>query len=142
MRAFWRVSCSSDFFLRPYLKSERQLQQEMKSGHPSTLKLIRRKIAMRNPSGLHLKPASELSRISLACNVKVTMSTGSGRADVSSIFELLILGVMAGDIMELSAHGQGAADALDAICAFLETYNEGAITGTASGGDDFESRAA
>jgi phosphocarrier protein len=106
------------------------------------LKVISRKIPMRNRAGLHLQPASELSRISLAHDVKIVLMTGNGHADVSSIFELLILGVMAGDVMELSAQGHGAADALDAVCAFLEAYNNAAMTCTASGGDDFETRAA
>jgi phosphotransferase system HPr (HPr) family protein len=114
----------------------------MTTGNETTLKVISRKIPMRNPFGLHLQPASELSRISLTHDVQIVLRTDKGHADVSSIFELLILGVMAGDIVELSAHGHGAAGALDAICDFLQAHNDAAITGTAPGGDGFESCAA
>lgn len=97
---------------------------------------------MRNRRGLHLHPASELSRIALTHGAEVIMLTDSGRADVSSIFELLILGVMVGDIMELSAYGESAADALEAVCGFLEAHNDTDSICSLSGGDEITSRAA
>lgn len=106
------------------------------------MKTLTRKIHMRNQLGLHLRPASEISRMALAYEAKITLLKSSDSADIHSIFDILILGVMCGDPLELSAVGHDAEDALNEIGGFLESYRDIEIQGKAPPKCDRDSRAA
>lgn len=97
---------------------------------------------MRNQLGLHLRPASEISRIALSYEAKITLLKSSDSADIHSIFDILILGVMYGDTLELSAVGRDAEDALNEISEFLESYKDIEIQSKVPPPCDLDSRAA
>ena len=104
--------------------------------------MFTRKILMQNRLGLHLRPASEISRIAFTYDAKITLFKSHDRADVRSIFDILILEVRSGDLLELSAIGHDAENALEEICGFLESYRDIEITRTGCAACDIDSRAA
>jgi len=72
---------------------------------------------VRNPQGMHLRPATEFARTaqSSGCRVRVSVHSGaaaSAGADGSSVLELAMLGVSQGTTLRISAEGPGAAAAV------------------------------
>ena len=73
---------------------------------------------MTNPQGLHLRPATEFARRSLAsgCRVRVTVvADGGTTADGSSVLELAMLGVSQGVTLRIEAEGPDARGAVQAL---------------------------
>lgn len=85
---------------------------------------IRRKISFKNKQGLHIKPAAAVAKLARSFEAEITICKDENRADVRSIFELLILGVMHGDPLEISAVGHDAEAAVDAISEFLHSHTD------------------
>jgi phosphocarrier protein len=80
-----------------------------------------RTVTIASSVGLHARPASLFVQAATATGLPVTV----GRPDEDSVDARSILGVMAlgakhGEAVVLSAEGNGADDALDALVALLE----------------------
>ena len=88
------------------------------------MKTLCRPLVMENRHGLHMRPAAEIARIAAQYDSEIHLSKAEGRADVRSIFELMILGVGHGDALVLHAAGHDAQEALDAIGSFLDSYRD------------------
>lgn len=72
--------------------------------------------------GLHARPAGIFIEAVKAQGVPVKIALGDGPAvDASSILMLMTLGASNGDVVTLTAEGEGADAALDALVAVLET---------------------
>jgi phosphocarrier protein HPr len=72
-------------------------------------------------SGLHARPAAVFVKAAAEQPVKVTIRKPDGEpVDASSILSIMTLGVEQGDQVILSADGDHADDALDALVALLE----------------------
>jgi len=70
--------------------------------------------------GLHGRPAAIVVRTAAAQPVRVKISTGQRPpVDASSIIAVLALGAHGGDTVTVTADGDGADDALDAMVAVL-----------------------
>ena len=85
---------------------------------------INRKIIIKNRLGLHMRLAAEVSRIVHQFDSEIKIIKSDAVASARSIFDLLILGVMHGDSVKLSAIGHDAREALDAVHTFLTTYRD------------------
>ena len=76
-------------------------------------------LAVRNPSGLHARPAAEFVRLaaSFAADVRLAnVSRDAGAwADAKSILDVLSLGVSAGNEIRVRAEGPDAEHALQAL---------------------------
>ena len=89
-------------------------------------------VVVRNPSGLHARPASEFvakaksfqSKISISApqeNEKYSRSGDEAEPkNAKSIIILLTLGVGQGEAVELQADGPDAQQAVDALAALIE----------------------
>ena len=106
------------------------------------MEIVNRKIQMRNQFGLHLRLASDISRIANMYDADITILKDDYSADVRSIFDLLILGAMTDDLLVVSAVGKDAGKALNTICDFLESYSDLEAMIKAPRRVDFESYAA
>lgn len=104
------------------------------------MKRVCRKINIQNQLGLHMRPAAGVSEIAQAFDAEITLVKANDSADARSIFDLLVLGVLHGDLVELSAVGQDAEAAMDAISEFLSTYTDVVMPRDMSG--EIESSAA
>ena len=88
------------------------------------MKQISCRMVMKNRTGLHMRLAAEVSRIVHQFDAEIRIIKADAAASARSIFDLLILGVMHGDALHLSAVGHDAEEALDALYGFLNTYRD------------------
>jgi phosphocarrier protein HPr len=80
-----------------------------------------RKVAVASQSGLHARPAAVFVKAAAEQPTKVTIRKPDGDpVDASSILSIMTLGGEQGDEVILSADGQHADAALDALVALLE----------------------
>ena len=80
-------------------------------------------VVVRNPSGLHARPAALFVRTAGQFGSKVTVANpaaGKGPVDAKSILSVLTLGVSSGTEIEVSAEGDDAEAALAAIREAVE----------------------
>ncbi|MCK2029189.1 phosphoenolpyruvate--protein phosphotransferase [Microbacterium galbinum] len=97
-----------------------------------------RRVLVRNPQGLHARPAALIAEASGGVDVRLRRLPDGPEAAAASLSRLLILGARQGDEIEISAQGPDAADALDRIAAlFDDGFGEGTDglpeTGTGTG---------
>ena len=81
-------------------------------------------VVVRNPSGLHARPAALFVRTAGKFGSKITIgnaSAGKGPVDAKSILSVLTLGVSSGTEIEVSAEGDDAEAALAAIREAVES---------------------
>ncbi len=104
------------------------------------MKRIEQTIIYNKPFGLHMRPASIVAGIARSYGSEVTFSLAGDRADACSIFELLILGIKHGDLVEISVVGHDAAAAMDALLEFLDSCSDAENTNIP--GEDFNTFAA
>jgi phosphotransferase system HPr (HPr) family protein len=81
-------------------------------------------LTVRNPSGLHARPAALFVRTAGAFRSQIRLtntSRGTGPGDAKSILAVLGLGVSSGHEIELVADGDDAQAALDALRELVES---------------------
>ncbi|MFD5215965.1 HPr family phosphocarrier protein [Microbacterium sp. NPDC058345] len=83
--------------------------------------VLRRRVAIAVPDGVHARPVAELVRLAQAHSAPVTLSTDAGeRVDLTSILALMDLGLLPGDEVTLEvADAPGAAVLLDSLVAVI-----------------------
>ena len=82
------------------------------------------RVVVRNPSGLHARPAALFVRTAGQFGSKITVgnpATGKGPVDAKSILSVLTLGVSSGTEIEVAADGDDAEAALAAIREAVES---------------------
>jgi phosphotransferase system HPr (HPr) family protein len=82
------------------------------------------RVVVRNPSGLHARPAALFVRTAGQFGSKITIGNplaGKGPVDAKSILSVLTLGVSSGTEVEVSAEGDDAEAALAAIREAVES---------------------
>jgi phosphotransferase system HPr (HPr) family protein len=82
------------------------------------------RLVVRNPSGLHARPAALFVRTAGQFGAKVTVAhpaAGKGPVDAKSILSVLTLGISSGTEIEVSAEGDDADAALAAIRGAVES---------------------
>ncbi len=72
-------------------------------------------ITIRNPSGLHARPASIIVEHVKSTGASVTIQKGDKTANAGSILSVLTLGASTGDEVTVTSEGEGAADAMTFI---------------------------
>ena len=87
--------------------------------------IITRNVTVRNPQGLHARPADLLVREASRHQATITLEKNGYRVDCKSILSLLTLGAECGTEMALSAEGVDAEQAVAMIadlfdCGFYE----------------------
>lgn len=76
---------------------------------------------LRNPLGLHARPAAELARRVAAFDAKVTVGRpGTAGTDASSAVAVVAQGMRGQDEVEITASGAEARQAVDAVVAMIE----------------------
>jgi len=79
-----------------------------------------RTVAVASAVGLHARPAALLTSAVTDSGLDVTLALGGGEpVDAGSILEVMTLGAGHGDLVTLSADGDGADAVLDGLVALL-----------------------
>ncbi|MCG6656471.1 HPr family phosphocarrier protein [Halomonas campisalis] len=79
-----------------------------------------RKLTLTNKRGLHARAATRLVQCCQPFSARVTVTRGSQIADAANIMSLLMLAAPNGTELTVSAEGEDADAALDAIEALFE----------------------
>ncbi|MGS2619982.1 HPr family phosphocarrier protein [Micromonospora sp. LZ34] len=82
--------------------------------------VLERRVTVASKAGLHARPAARLAEAAAAQATPVTISRdGVHKVDATSVLGLMTLGAGFGDEVVLTAQGEGADDALDALVVLL-----------------------
>ena len=80
-----------------------------------------RQVAIGSSVGLHARPASLFVQAATATGIAVTIAKEGGNpVDARSILGVMALGAKNGEVVTLTAEGDGADAALDSLVALLE----------------------
>lgn len=72
-----------------------------------------------DPLGMHARPAAALAGVVSGFRSRVTVTNGSAHADAASTISLMSLNIRQGSTVSVSAEGEDAAEALQAVKDFL-----------------------
>ena len=81
---------------------------------------IERSATLRNPLGLHARPAGAVVRALADLDAQVRIVTDAGAADASSLLSLVGLGATGGDEVRVAGSGADAETAVDRILAMIQ----------------------
>ena len=87
---------------------------------PAAATAVTGAVVVRNPQGMHLRPATEFARLALSSGCRVRVRTAGSDVNGASVLELAMLGVTQGMTLEIAAEGPGAEAALRALVALVE----------------------
>ena len=78
-----------------------------------------RTVVVASSHGLHARPAALFTQTAAQAGIPVTLAKGDRSVDATSILGVISLGIDHGDEVVLTADGEGAGEALDALEALL-----------------------
>ena len=81
--------------------------------------LIKKKVKIKNPQGLHARPASIFVRIANGFESDITVQRGAEKVNGKSIMGLLMLAASEGSVVEIEASGADAEKAIQTLEKFL-----------------------
>lgn len=79
------------------------------------------KVQVKNPTGLHLRPAGNLCKEALKYKSMVTFNFNGGTANAKSVLSVLGACVKCGDEIELVCEGEDEEEALETLTSFIES---------------------
>lgn len=82
--------------------------------------MLQEKVIVKNPSGLHLRPAGLLCKEAMKFKAQITFETRSGISNAKSVLSVLGACVKCGDEIELICDGEDEAEAMDRIRSLIE----------------------
>lgn len=81
-----------------------------------------RTVTVASSVGLHARPASLFAQAAVKVGLPVTLTSAAGKSvNAASILGVLSLGIGHGEVVTLSAEGDGAEEALDTLAEVLNT---------------------
>lgn len=78
-------------------------------------------VVVRNPMGLHARPAAALVKLANQFTCEIWLSRGTTRSNAKSIMGVLLLAAPHGTTLQVDADGDDSAAAVAAFAAFFET---------------------
>lgn len=84
-----------------------------------------RSIEITNKRGLHARASAKFVTLASTHSVEVTVEKDGSSVTATSIMGLMMLGAAKGDTITISAHGDGAHEAVEALTALVaEKFGE------------------
>lgn len=83
-----------------------------------------KEITIKNPTGLHARPASQLVMECKKFEAEITLTRDDKTANAKSIMSIMAMAIMGGDKIAVSAEGADADAAVEAISTFLESLED------------------
>ena len=81
-------------------------------------------IVIQNPTGLHARPAAQLSALCKSFPNTITLTSGERKANPKSIFSLLSGCFVKGDTVRVGVEGENAQEVAEKIAAFIQTLED------------------
>ena len=82
--------------------------------------MVSKKVTIKNPTGLHLRPAGELCKTAMQFKAKITFSFEGGTSNAKSVLSVLGACVKSGDEIELTCEGDDEEEALKKMVEAIE----------------------
>ena len=82
--------------------------------------MVSKKVTIKNPTGLHLRPAGELCKTAMQIKAKITISFEGGTSNAKSVLSVLGACVKSGDEIELICEGEDEEEALKKMVEAIE----------------------
>ena len=82
--------------------------------------MVNKKVTVKNPTGLHLRPAGILCNEAMKYQSQVTFSYDGGLANAKSVLSVLGACVKCGDEIEIMCEGADEQEALDNLVAAID----------------------
>jgi phosphocarrier protein len=83
-----------------------------------------RRVVVREPNGLHMRPAESVARTAMRFEATITLTQGDHRVDAKSIFDLITLAAEEGTELDLRAEGSDADAAAETLATLFENKFE------------------
>jgi phosphocarrier protein HPr len=83
--------------------------------------LVSRSIVIRNPQGLHARPAQLLAQLATTYEARIELIRDAQRVDAKSILNLLTLAATQGTVLTLEVQGKDAAEAAEQISKLVDS---------------------
>lgn len=83
--------------------------------------MVSQKVTIKNPTGLHLRPAGLFCKTAMQYQCKITFSFRDTTANAKSVLSVLGACVKAGDVIELICDGEDEKEALRDMVELVET---------------------
>ncbi|MGL1957005.1 MAG: HPr family phosphocarrier protein [Colwellia sp.] len=80
---------------------------------------VSKELTIKNKLGLHARAATKLAQVSLQYKAKVTVELNEKKADADSIMALMLLAGGQGKLVNITAQGEDAQQALTAVCQLI-----------------------
>jgi len=78
-------------------------------------------VVVNNRSGLHARPAAELSRLAASLSSAITIRAGEKAVNAASVLSLMAAAIKQGETLTVEADGEDAAADVAAIVAAIES---------------------
>lgn len=82
--------------------------------------MVSKKVTIKNPTGLHLRPAGELCKTAMQFKAKITFPFEGGTSNAKSVLSVLGACVKSGDEIELICEGEDEEEALKKMVEAIE----------------------
>ena len=83
--------------------------------------MVRKTITIKNPTGLHLRPAGLMCKTAMEFKCQITLQIGNYSASAKSVLGVLGACVKCGDEVELLCDGVDEEVALDTLVALIDS---------------------
>lgn len=83
--------------------------------------MVSQKVVIKNPTGLHLRPAGILCKEAMQYKAHITFRYRDNIANAKSVLSVLGACIKSGDEIELICEGEDETEALKAIVAVIES---------------------
>ena len=83
--------------------------------------MVSQKVTVKNPSGLHLRPAGILCKEAMKYKSLITFNYSDGTANAKSVLSVLGACVKCGDEIEIFCEGTGEKEALEGLITSIES---------------------
>lgn len=86
--------------------------------------MLKAKVTVKNRTGIHARPAAELTKLAKQFKSRVLLKNGLKMADCASIMSLLAMEAVDGTELEITAEGDDEAAAMDSVVRYIAELNE------------------
>ena len=83
--------------------------------------MVSKKVVIKNPTGLHLRPAGNLCKEAMKFRSMITFTFRENTANAKSVLSVLGACVKSGDEIELICEGEDEEEALESLVAAVES---------------------
>jgi len=83
--------------------------------------LVSKKVVVKNKSGLHARPASELAKVAMKCNSDVVIKVGERKVNPKSILNLMAAAIKCGTEITVECNGYTESEDLKVIVSSIES---------------------